>query len=432
MKGDFTRDTFHKPRHYRSVRQQQGRVQLDADWNEQMDIQTELDQSTNEDVIGQSGAPITGDGFEVGVTAGNDDLTLTAGRMYVDGILCELEADPAVTYLQQPHFPNPPALNPAAGPALLAYLDVWQRHLTAIEEPSLREVALGGPDTATRLQTIWQVKVTPQEVAGVTCKDAVLPAASDARLTNELQPSPPSTDPCELSPAGGYRGLENHFYRVEVHTGGAVGTATFKWSRENGSVTLAIEAFEKEPNPSAEFFKVRVKTLGRDDNLGLHVGDWVEVQGDETELNGEGPGTLAKILSPVEPHPDGGYTLILSVDVAKHAAEHHPKLRRWDQVKSVNADGTLDTAPDFIELEHGVRLKFSGADLHSGDYWMFAARTGTLVEPLELLADAHAHGVRHHYAPLALITFPGGTAAVHDCRPKFPALTELTSLFYLS
>ena len=38
MKGDFTRSTYDRHNHYRSVRMQQGRVQLDADWNEQADI----------------------------------------------------------------------------------------------------------------------------------------------------------------------------------------------------------------------------------------------------------------------------------------------------------------------------------------------------------------------------------------------------------
>ena len=92
-------------------------------------------------------------------------------------------------------------------------------------------------------------------------------------------------------------------------------------------------------------FKLRVKSLGRDDHLGLHVGDWVEVLGDESELNGTGPGTLAKILAPVEPHPDGGYLLVLSVDVAAHAAEHHPKLRRWDQMKEPRERGRGRSPP---------------------------------------------------------------------------------------
>ena len=39
MKGDFTRDLFDPTKHYSGVLMQQGRVQLDADWNEQGSIQ---------------------------------------------------------------------------------------------------------------------------------------------------------------------------------------------------------------------------------------------------------------------------------------------------------------------------------------------------------------------------------------------------------
>ena len=35
MKGDFSRLTFDPKKHYRRVLMQQGRVQVDADWNEQ-------------------------------------------------------------------------------------------------------------------------------------------------------------------------------------------------------------------------------------------------------------------------------------------------------------------------------------------------------------------------------------------------------------
>ena len=40
MQGDFTRDTFDVRHHYTRVLMQQGRVQLDADWNEQTAIRT--------------------------------------------------------------------------------------------------------------------------------------------------------------------------------------------------------------------------------------------------------------------------------------------------------------------------------------------------------------------------------------------------------
>jgi hypothetical protein len=38
---------------------------------------------------------------------------------------------------------------------------VWERHVTWIEDDSIREPALGGPDTCTRAKVTWQVKALP-------------------------------------------------------------------------------------------------------------------------------------------------------------------------------------------------------------------------------------------------------------------------------
>ncbi len=38
MPGDYSRQTFRQKQHYSGVLEQQGRVQTDADWNEQQDI----------------------------------------------------------------------------------------------------------------------------------------------------------------------------------------------------------------------------------------------------------------------------------------------------------------------------------------------------------------------------------------------------------
>src|SRR5258708_19460881 len=63
MKGDFTRFTFRPEKHYRSVRVQQGRVQLDADWNEQADIATHRDDVAASDLIARQGPPCHAAGF---------------------------------------------------------------------------------------------------------------------------------------------------------------------------------------------------------------------------------------------------------------------------------------------------------------------------------------------------------------------------------
>src|SRR5262245_18680789 len=68
VKGDFTRSTFRPDKHYCSVRLQQGRVQLDADSNEQADIAEHRGETAALDVIGQSGGPGRSSGFALALS----------------------------------------------------------------------------------------------------------------------------------------------------------------------------------------------------------------------------------------------------------------------------------------------------------------------------------------------------------------------------
>src|SRR3954463_3384953 len=67
MKGDFSRLTFRPERRYTGVRMQQGRVQLDADWNEQIDIQAHGARSALAHVIGAAGGPLGAAAFAVSI-----------------------------------------------------------------------------------------------------------------------------------------------------------------------------------------------------------------------------------------------------------------------------------------------------------------------------------------------------------------------------
>jgi DNA-binding beta-propeller fold protein YncE len=490
MKGDFTRFSFDPKKGYAQVLKQQGRVDLDADWNEASAIQAYLDRTRARDLIGLCGVPKKNAGFLVdvliaGTTLGGHDLTLSAGRLYANGLLCETEG---TTYLHQPYLPHPPALTPEPDTTDLVYLDVWQRHITAVEEPKLLEVALGGADTTTRLQTVWQVKVRPgvEETecdGGFAPWPPIPPLDQRGRLSTKAVVAPDEAEPCLIAPGGGYRGLENRLYRVEIHDGGqpyawprpasaqatavssiADGTkltvadwsvdgrawqvgqmvelysdqtdsggqagklvriqaanqgaselrldtdvsgmaghtnlrlrriATFKWSRDNGSVLFGIQEFV-----AGQPTKVRVKGLGRDQVLTLHAGDWVEVLGDETELKGL-PGTLAPIT------PNGidaaDLKLTLGRDVSSHSGEGYPKVRRWDQ-----KSGAIAVTGEWLELEDGVQIQFGGQDMQTGDYWSFAARTAT--GKVEELADAPPLGIEHAYCRLALVTWKQETS----------------------
>jgi hypothetical protein len=99
MKFDATRKTFNPGKNYSRVLMQQGRVQLDADWNEQSAIQLNYVRQLGADLIGPyGGPPLAGFGVNSLVVAGKQptpaDFLLTPGRYYVDGILCSNETTP--------------------------------------------------------------------------------------------------------------------------------------------------------------------------------------------------------------------------------------------------------------------------------------------------------------------------------------------------
>src|SRR6478609_1798405 len=110
MKADLSRLTFDPTRRYRAVRMQQGRVQMDADWNEQQDILNRRIETETADTVGPVGVPLSAPGFAL-APAGKD-LSLSAGRLYLDGLLCEIPQPASVA--KQPDMP------PTASPVLPA------------------------------------------------------------------------------------------------------------------------------------------------------------------------------------------------------------------------------------------------------------------------------------------------------------------------
>jgi hypothetical protein len=238
MKGDFSRPSVDGRHHYVGVLHQQGRVWLDSDWN--ADILQRLGRAQREtaDVVGVCGVPAPGSAFRVSpnpdATAAPDDFRIeggegAAGRCYVHGVLCQLDA--STSYLSQPDLLDPPRIPvPTSGSDVLGvvYLEVWQRLITHLEDDTLREVALGGPDTATRLRTVAQVRVAivPSSVpaADVTCETAgqFLPGAGRGTLTTLQPPDSVLGDLCRLPDPALFTGRENHLYRVEIHDGGDV------------------------------------------------------------------------------------------------------------------------------------------------------------------------------------------------------------------
>ena len=409
MKGDFTRDSFRPTQDYNRVLLQQGRVPLDADWNEAQAIDRYLERAGLTDVIGQSGVPV-GDSFKVSLGA-DGQLHLGAGHLYVDGILVENRTEDFAI----------PGSSAYLGGNFFLYLDVTERHITALEDPEIREKALGGVDTATRVKTTWKVGAIDLGDGNATCESAfsMLPAATSARLAARAR-RPDDVEACTVTPGSRYRRLENQLYRVEVHTPGDLGSATFKWSRDNGTVaaTASIDSDRR----------ISVSDIGRDAFLTFQTGGWIELV-DTTRDASDTPGDFF-FVSRIE-----GNVLILDPNRPGAVAANYGtglRARRWDSIHDVPF---TDDDSGYMRLEDGVQVQITGSDFRTGDYWLIPARTidSDVWWPQEAANPAALppHGIAHHYAPLGIAKFNGTVTDITDCRNEFVPLNHVKSLFYL-
>ena len=319
MSFDNSRYTFNPFNSYSSVVMPQGRVQLDADWNEFLAEIARRIQAGTLDIVGRAvySKATTPNAFYISPSSAPWVVNIGQGRMYIDGLLVENHGptpgawDPALTelsgspqpappsitgtpnipYTSQPYFPGAtPPPSTAAG-SYVFYLDVWVRAVTWLHDPSIVDPAVG-IDTSGRLQTVWQVRWMPAATASIpmTCgtpdADVPYPIASAGLLTNGVVANT-TAGPCCLTPGTGYTGLENQLYRVQIHKGGPLGTATFKWSRENASVATSVTALATQANHSGTQVTVlTVASLGRDQVLNFSNGNWIELLDDNLELNG--------------------------------------------------------------------------------------------------------------------------------------------------
>jgi hypothetical protein len=452
MKGDFSRIRFTPKEHFTSVLEQQGRVSLDADANEQRAIDEYLRRTEIVDAIGAVGGPSGKAGFKI--TVEDSTIRISGGRYYVQGLLCE---GTATDYMDQPFLISPSVTDAeyldelAQGniDAICLELQVWQRLVTALDDPCLLEPALGQADTTARLQTVWRVVASPiqsQDTLGTASGVATSQPGGGLQLLGQLrqrsllinkqQPTlgtisinrgnaseaslgtiqekigrlcvqlNPAGDDCSCQPIppAGYQGLENQLYRIEIHHGGDASTATFKWSRENASIVAAVTSYSGT-NAQTIF----VDSLGRDANLGFAANQWVEISDDTTEFGDtpNQPGQLCQISSVSaagQPPSITFMTTVPTVDPARNA-----RVRRWDQPGTgIAGDIPLSTTAP-IDIENGIQVTFTAGTYKSGDYWLIPARTasGTIDWPPcggDGATCQPPATVPIYTAPLALIT----------------------------
>lgn len=546
MAGDFSRRSTYNPRGYASVLMQQGRVQLDADWNEQSALLEHRINAETRDTVGACGTPEGKGGFRLELTPAGDDFFINPGRYYANGLLCEINPEwvdvtlsqtgltyiaaaattwldgrplktgdwvelgsPAkqkfqrarvgtiaqdgtfgldssvaayqslpglrfrrvLTYLTQPFYPWPdpspgidsPPTSPLSSPLqdegvqladgeYLAYLEAWQREVDALEDPHIREVALGGPDTSERLQAVWQVRLAhvsdtagspPQPKGPCAAESAadesawndITSAAATTGLMNARSvPPTQDTNPCILPPSAGFQGLENQLYRIEIFRAASTRAgATIVWSRDNATVETSIVSVD-----AVNTNVITVSDLGKDDLHSFGIGDWVEISDRDGELQGA-PRFLAQIVAPA-PDPSTN-AITLSSAVPNPGGINDPgqnvfRLRRWDMTGSGVTSGGIPIVAGWMPIEAGVQVSFDEGTYAPRAFWMVPARTATADVEWPPFQSPNTNpvpqppvGEIHAFCKLAQLSVVYGSVTVYDLRVQFASLATLTNLY---
>lgn len=468
---DISRVNFDPRKHYAGVRMQQGRVLMDDDWNENERIDKEEQRRTQADVIGGYGSP--DDGFKIGAvstTGGLIDFTIHAGALYLGGIRFEMEKDETFR-LQKDWLQKEDGLDlvpggggvPFSGERFdLVYLEAWQQAVSAVEDSSLLEAALGGPDTTTRVRNMRRVKIF-KDAGSAECAvawkrlrtewenrrlgrvNAAYEWVSDMRLTVSFTRVEPENNLCSPAVAGGYLGSENQAIRVQI-----TGQNKFTWGFDNAAPLYRVQL-------SADGKTVTMLTRPKDQYHWPMTDQIVEIlpwsaalqalptAPPESEKVAELSGFLTKVDARFNPDT-GVFTLIAPVpanfrdqwtnrsdkaDLDRPAQFYY--LRVWNRSGDLASPVEIPyTAGSAVDLGNtGIRVNFCGNDWRAGDFWVIAARPETpdRVVPWELKTGFPPHGVHRFLAPLAIIRwgFSNGVLrgeVVHDCRKKFRPLIE--------
>lgn len=464
MKTQISRDSFHPAQRYSGVYLQQGRMILDADWNELTDIQKARLVEALRDAIG-GGAPREG-GLSIATLA--NKVQIHPGMLYVEGVPARFDSadgQPAAI-LAQPDYPLPkPVRDGYVETNLRFYADVWERSLSALHDPTLLDAGLHGADTATRSLPTLQIKWCAKSKNPLKVADN--PAIGDATLSLALRSIASDGDACDpcASQVSVNERIGNYLFRVEVHDY-QNGWLTLKWSRDNGAEACAADAAPpgfKQGDWVWEFFDDdSERLLG---NQLFRGQDWAgeyyaagDVQANAFIAN---PSKFRGILResaelpPTDALPDGavpdqylrqwdGYLRIHLASQALHGLDRGVALVMGtaaddSQKKQKHGRVFLDDSLH-INLERMVlNLAIQNRQFVAGDYWQAEVREAQDESGDEVLDDALPRGVQHHYlflgeqdgSTLEFGELDGAGALIEDSedayrrRMNFPPLTDL-------
>lgn len=449
MGSDRARISYDKSRQYRAVVMQQGRVTVEADWNEAWQIAGEEVRKQVLDIVGPSGTP--DDGYLVGpVTTPNEpyDFSVGKGTMYVGGLRAYLPKP--IAYSNQAEWLNSvydsdwvdPSREPTENE--FVYLFLQEQEVSAVEDTALLEVALGGPDTAQRVRLVQRIKRLPTSASdctsaltdaiqhwrteGFTFDPATMRLLPRSILHASFQPVSSIADPCEPQSSGGYLGADNQLIRIQISNyDQKTQTYSLVWGFDNASFIYRVTVDADEQSIALQSKPI--------DDFHMLTNDQV------VEL-------LPKAMQP-DPKDTTNYIaattgLIAHFDVvdAQHIRLTSPLptspidlsqadvvfLRVWQgQITSTLGNAvTLGTTGLQVAIQ-----TTNGIPLPIGAYWSIAVRpsTPTHIYPARYINTPQSpDGPRIWVCPLAVIGWgnQGTFQLLADCRNHFDNLVNLT------
>jgi hypothetical protein len=423
MGSDIARVSFDPTRQYRSVVLQQGRVTLEADGNEANRIASEALRLETIDLVGPAATP--DDGYKLGLDA-SGNVAVLPGTMYLGGWRLVLAA--AVELDNQPDWLDMPPARGFGGPTLVALL-ATEQEVCAVEDQPLREVALGGPDSAARTRLMQHFLRLPlrgstcdaaaKEIDALLAQDGVgldpktFQLLSSARLQVGFVPPAGQPDPCDPPAQGGYLGADNQLIRVTViDFNPQNGTGTVLWGWNNASffyrgapsgphaLTLSPIPVDAEHSPQQNQ-AVEVLLTQAD------LGDGNDI----AALSGE----VAVLTQAYDPDTDlmalpAGFTL---------PSTNRPLFVRLWQATVPFTSGTPVALDTVSGLSVTITITALPTHIAAKPVWYFAVRpsTPTLVYPQRYLqAPQPPDGPRQWLCDLAVIQSGDGFRLLDDCR----------------
>ncbi len=493
MASDISRTDDGGRQHYKGVVMQQGRVILDRDFNalqETVEARTDADAL---DFVGPFGTPDNGFAIDM-ITPGspplwvpppplsppeahNRDFAISPGTMYLGGQRAVFspadygKSGISYSYFDQPDWIQPDQPKPDAVQEFV-YLRLLEQEVSAVEDPDLKDVALGGPDTTQRKRLLKRVKRL--KVDSGDCATAfgqaqnlwqqknfafdpktmrLLPQAS-LKVSFSTQTS--QADPCDPVSQGGYLQPDNQLIRVQIKDSG--GTPKLLWAYDNASF-LYRGSISDSTTLLLQQSPVDAFHIPRAGQVVEVLRSALIIDSEQNETDPLKPRNIVRCVAEASGvvrtltanyQPDDRSIKLDTALPQEYVTDTNPLfVRIWQSQTDLSTTGS--STVELINASNNsttgiivtINMSLAGGQLQApiGAYWLFAVRPSTpqAVYPERFLTDAQPpDGPRQWVCPLAVINWAGQSATsppgspivfgptINDCRETFDNLVELT------